>query len=120
MLLYIGGALPIIWGIGHLIPTRNVLKDFGEISRDNQNILLMEWINEGAILIFLGILTILTTAVGKSRDLMMLVYWSVITMLLVLSVISLFTGFKVDFLPYKLCTVIFTASAILIILGMYT
>ena len=37
--------------------------------------------------------------------------------LLVLAVVSLFTGFKVKFLPYKLCPVIFTVSALLIIAG---
>jgi hypothetical protein len=40
-------------------------------------------------------------------------------MLNILSVISLFTGFKVNFLPYRLCPLIFTGSAILILLGAY-
>jgi hypothetical protein len=34
-----------------------------------------------------------------------------------LALVSLFTGFKVHFLPFKLCPVIFTVSAALILLG---
>jgi hypothetical protein len=37
--------------------------------------------------------------------------------LLALAVVSLFTGFKVSFLPFKLCPIIFTASALLILVG---
>jgi hypothetical protein len=40
-------------------------------------------------------------------------------MLVVMAIISLFTGFKINFLPYRLCPIIFTGSAILIFLGMY-
>jgi len=116
-MFYMGGALPLIWGIAHLFPTRNVVKDFGDISEDNRNIIRMEWINEGATLIFLGILIILVTAFGKYSELATLIYWVVIAMLNVLSLISIFTGFKVNFLPFKLCPLIFTGSSILILLG---
>jgi hypothetical protein len=46
------------------------------------------------------------------------VYWLAIVMLNALSVISLFTGFKVNFLPYRLYPIIFTGSSILILVGM--
>jgi hypothetical protein len=117
ILLYIGSALLVLWGIGHLIPTRNVVKDFGDISTNNKNILIMEWINEGVTLIFLGILTALVTYIDSTSLLAWYTYLSVIIFLVVLSLISLFSGFKVDFLPYKLCPVIFTASAVLILIG---
>jgi hypothetical protein len=34
-----------------------------------------------------------------------------------LAIVSLFTGYKVNFPPFKLCPFIFTASALLIIIG---
>jgi len=34
-----------------------------------------------------------------------------------LSLVSLFTGFKVNFVAFKLCPVIFTGASILILLG---
>jgi len=119
ILFYIAGALTIIWGTAHLFPTKGVIKEFGDISKENKNILAMEWINEGVTLIFLGILTLLITVINPYEEMATIVYWSIVAMLVVLSIISLFTGFKVNFLPYKLCPVIFTLSAVLIILGMY-
>ena len=45
------------------------------------------------------------------------VYWLSFVMLNTLSVVSLFTGFKVNLLPFKLCPVIFTTASILIVVG---
>ena len=82
-------------------------------------ILTMEWINEGATLIFLGALTALVTAIGAGSALSVAVYVAVAVMLNALSLISLFTGFRVAFLPYKLCPVFFTGASILILLGAF-
>ena len=50
VLLYAGAALPLIWGVAHLFPTKNVVAGFGDISLDNKRIITMEWINEAAAL----------------------------------------------------------------------
>lgn len=117
-LLYLASVLLVLWGIAHLFPTRNVVKGFGDISLDNQRVITMEWINEGATLIFIGLLTAAVTIVDPVSMVARTVYWLTIIMLNALSVISLFTGFKVNFLPYRLCPIIFTGSSILILVGM--
>ena len=115
--LYIAGALCLIWGIAHLFPTANIVKDFGDISTDNKLIIAMEWINEGATLIFIGVLVAVITSIEHTSQVSVAVYWLAFVMLNVLSLISLFTGFRVDFITFKLCPVIFTGSSILILLG---
>ena len=117
-LLYIAGALTFLWGISHLCPTTNVVRDFGDISYDNKLIITMEWIVEGMTLIFLGLLTIIVTKTDTESKLARNVYVSIVSMLFSLAIVSVFTGFRIDFLPYKLCPVIFTMSAILTIIGM--
>jgi CHASE2 domain-containing sensor protein len=117
-LLYIGGALTLIWGIAHLFPTAGVVKDFGDISHDNKLIITMEWIIEGVVLIYLGLLTIFVTKTDSDSKLAKNVYISIISTLFVLAIVSLFTGFRIDFIPFRLCPVIFSISAILIIAGM--
>ena len=117
ILLYISSFLLTAWGIAHLFPTKNVVKGFGAISADNKNIIAMEWINEGATLIFLGILVLVMTLAEPALAISRLVYICVFGFLNILSLISLFTGFRVKFLPYKLCPIIFTGSSILILLG---
>ena len=118
LLLYLASLLTVIWGVAHLFPTKNVVKGFGDISLDNRRVITMEWINEGATLIFIGVLIAAVTLVDPTSLVARTVYWLAIGMLVVLSIISLFTGFKVNFLPYRLCPIIFTGSAILIYLGM--
>lgn len=117
ILLYISSFFLTTWGIAHLFPTKNVVKGFGAISADNKNIIAMEWINEGATLIFLGILILMITLADPAQVISRLVFLCVFGFLNILSLISLFTGFRVNFLPYKLCPVIFTGSSILILLG---
>jgi hypothetical protein len=117
ILLYAGAFLTCAWGISHLFPTRPVVKGFGEISQDNRNIITMEWIVEGVCLIFIGVLAAVVTLVDRSSTLARAVYWVCFAELNVLSIVSLFTGFKVNFLPFKLCPVIFTGSSILILSG---
>jgi len=117
-LLYLAAFLTAAWGIAHLFPTKNVVKGFGAISLDNRRVITMEWINEGATLIFIGILTAAVTLVDPTSLVAHTVYWLAIIMLNALSIISLFTGFRVNFIPYRLCPIIFTGSSILILAGM--
>ncbi len=115
--LYLGAALTALWGISHLFPTRSVVKGFGGISVDNQRIITMEWIAEGVSLIFIGVLVALVTIVDSSISVSKAVYLLSAIGLMVLALVSLFTGFKIKFLPFKLCPVIFTVSAVLIVIG---
>lgn len=115
--LYIGALLPFLWGFAHLFPTRTVVKDFGNISQDNRYIITMEWIVEGVSLIFIGLVVALVTLFDHSSRASNVVYWTSFIELNVLSIVSLFSGFKVNFIPFKLCPVIFTSSSILILLG---
>jgi len=117
ILLYLGAAITFLWGTSHLFPTKNVVKGFGDISADNKNIITMEWIIEGAALIFTGIIVAGVTVLGEQNNTSAFVYVSSSVFLIVLAVISLFTGFKVNFLPFKLCPVLFTLSAVLILIG---
>ena len=111
----IASILTIGWGVAHLFPTKDVVKDFGDISEDNKNIVRMEWINEGVTLISLGALVLLSMIV--TGDVVMYINVFVMAVLLILAVISLKTGFKINFIPFKLCPLIFTLSAILLFIG---
>ena len=116
-LLYIGAALTIIWGIAHLFPTKSVVQGFGDISIDNKHIITMEWIIEGVALMFIGTLVGAVTLVDPDSKVSAVVYALSICGLMALALVSLFTGFRVNFLPYRLCPFIFTASALLIFIG---
>jgi hypothetical protein len=116
-LLYVGSALTALWGIAHLLPTRSVVRGFGELSLDNKRIITMEWILEGVALIFIGVLIATVTALDSTTMVARSVYVISAIGLLVFAVISFFTGFRVKFLPFRLCPFVFTASSALILVG---
>jgi hypothetical protein len=117
LLFYLGGSITLIWGIAHIFPTKSVVKDFGNISMDNKHIITMEWIIEGVALIFIGIIVIGSTFIDSANIVSVFIYYSSILVLLILAIISVFTGYKVNFLPFKLCPYLFSFSAFLILLG---
>jgi hypothetical protein len=118
VLFTIAGAITILWGSAHLFPTRSVADGFGDISIDNRRILVMEWINEGLALIFIGGLILFATYTWGPADRHTIqLVWGSALMLVAMAILSLFTGFRVDFLPYKLCPFLFGLSAGLLILG---
>ena len=117
ILIIIGAAITIIWGVAHLFPTKSVVKGFGDITNDNKNIIAMEWIIEGVSLIFIGIVVLGVSIIDAASDAAAFVFLASAGILIVLALVSLFTGFKVNFLPYKICPVLFTTSAILILTG---
>lgn len=118
ILVYIGSAIIILWGIAHLIPTRQIVKGFGEISEDNKKVLTMEVIAEGMTLVFLGVLPTLVTALGDAQSLTAkIVYISAGVMLLAMAIITLATGARTPTIWYKICPVVKTAAAILLIFG---
>ena len=117
VLLYIAAALTGVWGIAHLFATRGVVAGFGEISADNRRIITMEWIVEGVALLSIGALVAAVTVAGSGGAAASAAYAVAIATLLVLAAVSLFTGFRIAFLPFRLCPFIFAASALLIGLG---
>ena len=119
VLLYLGSSFLFFWGAAHLFPTRSVVRGFGDISSDNKRIITMEWIVEGLALMFIAAVVASVTYLDYASAISRTVYWLSFVMLNTLSGVSLFTGFKVNFLPYRLCPVIFTTASILIVTGSY-
>jgi len=117
ILIIIRAAITIIWGVAHLFPTKSVVKGFGDISTDNKNIIAMEWIVEGVSLIFIGVIVLGVSFIDAVSNIAAFIFIASTGILIVLALVSLFTGFKVNFSPFKLCPLLFTTSAILILSG---
>jgi len=117
ILLYAASVLTALWGLAHLFPTKSVVRGFGEISPDNRHIIAMEWILEGVALIWVGVLVAAVTRIDVTSAVSRTVYLVCAAGLLIFAGISLFTGFKVKFLPFRLCPLIFTTASVLILFG---
>ncbi len=114
---YGASLILVVWGVAHLIPTRTVVRGFGEISADNKRTITMEWITEGIALVFIAFLVAAATYLDRTSLLSRVICLSAVVVLNVLSVVSLLTGFRNSHLAFKLCPFIFTGSSILIAIG---
>jgi hypothetical protein len=117
VLLYIAATMTGLWGVAHLFATKGVVAGFGDLTTDNRRIITMEWIVEGVALISTAAFVTAATAIQPEALVSNAVYAVAISTLVVLAVVSLFTGFKVAFLPFKLCPFLFGVSAVLIVWG---
>jgi len=118
VLLYTGSVAIIVWGIAHIIPTKSVISGFGAVSQDNLRIISMEWIAEGLTFCFIGALTLfLTFSGGPQSAIIANVYRICVIMLIVMAVLSLFTGARTSIVFFKICPAVKTAVAVLFLLG---
>ena len=115
--LYVASAILAAWGIAHLFATRGVVAGFGDIAIDNRRIITMEWIVEGVALVSTATFVAAATLFQPEASVSSAVYGIAIGTLVVLAIASLFTGFQIAFLPFRLCPFIFGASAALIAWG---
>jgi hypothetical protein len=118
ILLYIGSAVLIVWGIAHIVPTKNVVSGFGIISEDNKRIITMEWVAEGLTLCFIGLLVLFVTALGDSQnDASLIVYRASAGMLIVMAIWTALTGARTSIIPIRICPFVKTIVAVLFIVG---
>jgi len=118
ILLYIGSAIIVIWGIAHIVPTKSVVNGFGSISQDNRRIITMEWIAEGLTLCFIGLLVLfITLTAGSQNPVSLNVYRACALMLVVMAVLTGVTGARTSIVPIKICPFVKLAVAILFVLG---
>jgi len=119
LILVISGAvISIVWGIAHIVPTKNVVNGFGKLSRDNKLIITMEWIAEGLTLIFVGALTLVVALlIGVDNPVSRIVFLSVAIMLLAMATLTLFTGARSSIVPIKICPAVKTIASMLILIG---
>jgi len=117
-LLITAAIFLILWGIGHLLPTRAIVGGFKNISRDNKYIITMTWLCEGLLLIYIGIMLILIMLFADIfNPVAILFYRSSAVLLIILSIVTLLTGARTPVLPIKICPVVKTFCAILLILA---
>ena len=118
ILLFSGAGIVILWGIAHIIPTRSVVKGFGELSQDNRRIITMEWVAEGLTLIFIGVLVLLVEALGDPQaSTGILVIRACAGMLLAMAAWTFVTGGKTAIVPIKICPLVKSTVAVLFLLG---
>lgn len=110
--LYAGSIVIALWGVAHIIPVKNVMRGFGDLSQDNRLIVAQMWVSEGLTLVFIGVLVIVSALVGGPENpVSRAVHISCAAMLVVGAVWHLFAGARTAVVPMKVC------PAVMLIVG---
>jgi hypothetical protein len=112
---YVAAALTALWGVAHAVPTRQVLAGFAPITADNRRVLKQEWLAEAMTMWGLAALIIVVTAVGSGAEVTNWVYRVAAALLVSLAVLTALTGARTPVIWFKVCPVLLTASAALLV-----
>ncbi len=117
VLAYLAAAITGLWGVAHAVPTRQVLAGFAPITRDNRRVLLQEWLAEAFTMWGLAVLVIAVTAAGSGTGVAAWVYRVVAGLLIALAVLTGLTGARTPVIWFRICPVLLTCSAVLLLLA---
>ncbi|NKQ56939.1 hypothetical protein HFP15_29130 [Amycolatopsis sp. K13G38] len=120
VLAYVAAGMVGLWGVSHAIPTMNVVAGFGEISTDNRRVLVQEWLAEAVAMWAFAALVIVVTATGVGLSVTDWVYRAIAGALLLLAVLTAFTGARTPVIWFKICPGLLTSSAVLLLVASFT
>jgi len=116
VLALVAAALVALWGFAHAIPTSQVLAGFEPISSDNRKAMPQEWLAEAFTMWGItAILIAVTLASGARSDGAQWVYRTVAFLLIALAGLTALTGARTQVIWLKVCPVLLSTSAILLI-----
>jgi hypothetical protein len=102
--------------VSHVIPTRQVVGGFGEITRDNRLIITMEWVAEGLTFMFVAVLIVAVTWSGQTPEAAEdLVYRLSTGFLLAIGAWTAMTGARTGVIWFKMCPVVMSVTSALLI-----
>lgn len=113
-LIYVASVTVAVWGVAHLFATSGVVAGFGGLTDENRLLITIEWIVERVALIATAACVAVVTVVLPEAVVASAVYTVAVATLVAFAIVSLFTGFKITFLPFRLCPFVLGAAAALI------
>jgi hypothetical protein len=118
-LAFAAGGVVFVWGIAHVIPTRQVVAGFGELSRDSRLVLTQEWVAEALAMWLVAALTV-TVAVAGDTGTARLVYRVCAGFLAVLAVWTAVTGARTPVIWFRLCPLVMAGATGLLLAASLT
>ncbi len=117
VLAYVAAGLVGLWGVAHAVPTRQVVAGFAPITTDNRRVLVQEWLAEAVTMWGVAALVVAVTAVDAGAAVSAWVYRIAAGLLLALALLTGLTGARTPVVWFKICPVLLTASAVLLVVA---
>jgi hypothetical protein len=120
VIAYLAAALVALWGVAHAVPTRQVVRGFAPISGDNRRIVIQEWLAEAFTMSGIAALVVTVTTSASDAVATAWVYRSSAGLLLALAILTSFTGARTPVIWFKICPVLLSCSALLLMIASLT
>ena len=114
-LALLAAAVVALWGVAHAIPTRQVVAGFAPISADNRLVILQEWLAEAIAMWGLAAVIVAATLTGAGTEASAWTYRMVAALLVALAVLTAATGARTPVVWFKVCPVLLSGSAALLL-----
>jgi len=115
VLAYAAAALVGLWGVAHVIPTRQVLASFEPVTADNRRVFLQEWLAEAFTMWGLAAVVVVATSVDAGSEATVWVYRVAAGLLVALAVLTGLTGARTRVIWFKICPAVLGGSAALLL-----
>lgn len=118
VLAFVAAGFVGLWGISHAIPTRQVVAGLEPTTRDNRLVFLQEWLAEAFTMWGLAALIIAATVVGgEDSGVIEAIYYATAALLVALATLTALTGARTPVIWFKVCPVLLTSSAALLVVA---
>jgi hypothetical protein len=114
---YAAAIITAAWGVAHAVPTGQVIADFEPITTDNRRIVTQEWVAEAVTMWAVAGIVVAATATSATSDTTTRVYRVAAIALVVLAALTVLTGARTRVIWFKICPVLLTASAVLLLIA---
>ncbi len=114
-LAYVAASLIAIWGVAHMIPTRQVVAGFGSISADNRRVITQEWLAEGIAMFGIAAFVIAATAATGTSDVRASIYRVAAVLLVAVGVLTALTGARTPVVWFKVCPLVMAVGAAMLL-----
>jgi hypothetical protein len=115
ILAYAAASIIAMWGVAHLIPTRQVVAGFGAISTDNRRVITQEWLAEGIAMIGIAAFVIAATAANGPGEIRAWVYRTAALLLVAVGLLTALTGARTPVVWFKICPLVMAVNAALLL-----
>ncbi len=116
VLAYVAAGIAGVWGVAHVLPTARVVHGFSDTSHDNRLVIVQEWIAEAMTMWFIAAVVVIVTAEGNSQlALADWIYRTSAIMLLAVAVLTATTGARTAVIFFKICPVLLSVTAALLL-----
>ena len=112
----IAAGIVFLWGVSHIVPTKQVVAGFGNITQDNRRIITMEWVAEGLSFVFVAALIVAVTWSSSTPEAAEdLVFRVSSAFLITIGAWTAMTGARTGVMWFKACPVVMSISSGLLI-----